>query len=468
MTTSSSPSAPAGSSVRRAPSRRRMFSVELLRLLAIGGIAVFHAFLPTYGQIVALGPQAAAMASRSGALIPALAVLASTRPLVWAVAVLELLGAWGNHVFFMISGFFLVPKAAERSREPHYWAGQLRSTAHRILKVVAAVVFYAVIFMAVNRWIMPVSDAGTMWWVTYNLEFIWLYMFFIALAPVIGWVAGRCRKRWQAGLVGIALVELYVLNAYVALGARGDFGQLSAMNWRKQIGAVSYLASFIIAGVLGSVIRRSRRNVAAGEVSGKTSKREPAWLTRRFWLAVIVGVAVLAMVLSAVFVARDDYGLLSALSFKSTSVISFLLALSSLMIAVCGGRVRKGTNDEGVSLPRNGNVRSAAEMQTAGSAAAPPAGKTKAALEALASGILGFYIAQALGYSIMEIVQTYFTAIPLKHVAAAALAGSVLHSAFWEVAWFLTAIVVALALVVIICLFDRFVRQPLLRLVNLA
>lgn len=437
--TSSNVSVVAPASASAVSARRRMFSVELLRLLAICGIAVFHAFLPTFEQMVALGSQVALLQNGAGAPISDIALLATSRPLVGVLAFLQLLGSWGNHVFFMISGFFLIPSAAERSRKSRFWSGQVRSTAWRVAKVVAAVAFYALIFVAVNRWLMPVADAGTVWWVTYNIEFVWLYVFFIALAPLIGWVVARCGKRWQAWLAGGVLLALYMLNVYVALTARGDFVQLTAMNWRKQIGAVSYLGSFILAGVLGTVIRRASRREGR-EKFGWSSVGRCVWMTRGFWLCVIGCVAALAMLLAAVFAVRGDYGLLSALSFKSTSPISFVLAVAALMASVC---------------PRSGRNR-----ETDGRAAA--------FIEMLASGILGYYITQALGYSIMGVIQTRLAAPALTHASAAALAGSMLECAGWQLAWCLSAIFAALALVVIICLLDRLIRQPLLRQVKLA
>jgi peptidoglycan/LPS O-acetylase OafA/YrhL len=441
--TSSSVSVASPVSASAAPVCRRMFSVELLRLLAICGIAVFHAFLPTFEQIVALGPQASVLQGGAGAPVSDVALLAASRPLVWALALLQLLGSWGNHVFFMISGFFLIPSAAERSCGPCFWSGQVRSTAWRVVKVVAAVAFYALIFVAVNRWIMPVADAGSVWWVTYNIEFVWLYMFFIALAPLIGWVAARCGKRWQAWLAGGVLLVLYAFNVYVALTSRGDFGQLTAASWRKQIGAVSYFASFILAGVLGIVIRRARRSEEAEKSCGSPAKRA-VWMSRGFWLSVIGCVVALAMLIAAVFAMRGDYVLLSALSFKSTSPISFVLAVAALMVAVCPRGVRN----------REAGTRFV--------------GKGKALIETLASGILGYYIAQALGYGVMRVIQTRLTASALSHASAAALAGSTLECAGWQLAWCLCAIVAALALVVIICLLDRLIRQPLLRQIKLA
>lgn len=439
--TSSSVSVAAPASA--APARRRMFSVELLRLLAICGIAVFHAFLPIFEQMVVLGPQASVLQGGAGAPVSDVAVLAASRPLVWVLALLQLLGSWGNHVFFMISGFFLIPSAAERSREPHFWSAQVRSTAWRVVKVVAAVAFYVLIFVAVNRWLMPVEDIGSVWWVTYNIEFVWLYMFFIALAPLIGWVVARCGKRWQAWLAGGVLLVLYALNVYVALTARGDFGQLTAASWRKQIGAVSYFVSFVLAGVLGIMIRRAHRGERAEKSDGSPVERY-VWMLRGFWLSIIGCVAALAMLLAAVFTMRRDYGLLSALSFKSTSPISFVLAVAALMVAVCSRGVR---NHE------------------AGTRAAK---KGKALIEMLTSGILGYYIAQALGYGVMRVIQNRLTAPSLSRASAAALAGSALECAGWQLAWCLSAIFAALALVVIICLIDRLIRQPLLRQVKLA
>ncbi|MGK4256116.1 hypothetical protein [Bifidobacterium pullorum] len=57
-------------------------------------------------------------------------------PAVLAVlGVIALMGAWGNHVFFMISGFYLIPSLARRSTQAGYWLDALRGTVRRVLVI---------------------------------------------------------------------------------------------------------------------------------------------------------------------------------------------------------------------------------------------------------------------------------------------------------------------------------------------
>ena len=90
--------------------RPRNLSIEALRLVAIAGIAIFHTFQPWF---------AAATDGTWQAGAPALA----------ALGCVSLLGAYGNNVFFLISGMFLVPRAADASSERGYWRDQAARSA---------------------------------------------------------------------------------------------------------------------------------------------------------------------------------------------------------------------------------------------------------------------------------------------------------------------------------------------------
>ena len=103
--------------------KQRNPRVEALRLVAIVGIAIFHTFQPWF--------EAATDGSWA----------ASPLTLV-AVGLISLLGAYGNHVFFLISGFFLVPRAAARSGEPGYWREQARAAARRSVAILLTVALY--------------------------------------------------------------------------------------------------------------------------------------------------------------------------------------------------------------------------------------------------------------------------------------------------------------------------------------
>lgn len=74
----------------------RNTSIEALRLVAVAGIAIFHTFQWTF-QAVCTG-------------LPEYAPLA-VFPYSGALGFINLLGCWANEVFFMISGYFLIPSA---------------------------------------------------------------------------------------------------------------------------------------------------------------------------------------------------------------------------------------------------------------------------------------------------------------------------------------------------------------------
>ena len=73
-----------------------MMSIEVLRLLAIVCIAVFHAFLQQYVQAIWMGPH------HPVSVAEPVSALASSRGAMWIVAMIMYCGAWGNHIFFMI------------------------------------------------------------------------------------------------------------------------------------------------------------------------------------------------------------------------------------------------------------------------------------------------------------------------------------------------------------------------------
>ncbi|WEV67133.1 acyltransferase family protein [Bifidobacterium sp. ESL0769] len=439
-----------GRPIRR---RSRIFAVELLRLLAIVGIAVFHTFLLTFEQIAVAGPHALSAAIQSGTSPTFIAIVSSTPLAVWLISMLMFLGAWGNHIFFMISAFFLVPRLAERSHRKGFARDEWKPSVLRIAKVLAAVAFYVVILVVVNRWVVPIQAVGGLREVVLSLEFVWLYVLFVLLAPFIAWCIERCRKKWCVALWMIVLVVVYGLNAYIAVSGRNFFNSLSVLDWRKQMSAVTYFASYICAGALGCAWKRRY-----GERNSSARNDLPLWLTRRFWAAALIAlVAVVGCVV--VFAAfGGHYGFLTVLSFKSTSAISFLLAVCSLMCAACpGAQVRKP--DEGMPSRDGSAKRTFWEGALA---------FCRRAVEALASGILGFYIVQALTYYAWIAVQNHFAAPVISHIVSAFAAGGMSACAGWLIDWFLVELVFSLAFVLVVCLVDRFVRQPLLRLIKLA
>lgn len=74
----------------------RNTSIEALRLIAVAGIAIFHTFQWTFQAVCAGLPEYAPLA---------------VFPYSGALGFINLLGCWANEVFFMISGYFLIPSA---------------------------------------------------------------------------------------------------------------------------------------------------------------------------------------------------------------------------------------------------------------------------------------------------------------------------------------------------------------------
>ena len=118
--------------------RARNLRIEALRLVAIAGIAIFHTFQPWF---------AAATDGTWQAAPPTLA----------ALGLVSLLGALGNHVFFLVSGYFLVPRAARAAGEPGYWGAQARALGRRALLIGVSVALYATLALAVSAWVVPLD-----------------------------------------------------------------------------------------------------------------------------------------------------------------------------------------------------------------------------------------------------------------------------------------------------------------------
>ncbi len=397
----------------------RLFAVEMLRILAIIGIAVFHTFLPAFEGMMGRG----ALPMEAG--VPISAVTGSLWA-AWLVATLKFVGAWGNHVFFMISGYFLIPRMMRSSWDGGYWRSQTRATSRRVMSVLVTVAFYTLIMLVFDRFVTPVTSAGWMQWFALGLEFIWVYVLLVAFAPVLAWLLARA-ARWNrkvlACFTALVVLLVYALNAYVGFFC-SSHGSFALLDWRKWMGAVSYGVSFALAGLIGCAVREagSRADV---------STRVSWWMRRDTW-ALVMLVAFAALGASVAWaVSRGDYALLYQMSFKSTSVFSFVLAVGSLMFAVCG--------------------RPTVES------------KVSRFVQKLASGILGFYVVQSLAGDAWKPASERAMAPFLTNAAAAS---PIAHFG-WILAWLAVGIAFSVAFVVVVCVCDRLVRQPLLRAMKL-
>ena len=408
--------------------KTRVFAVEMLRLLAIVGIAVFHTLLPAFENVLGYGPWP------TDPNVPISAVTGSLWA-VWLVMLIKFVGAWGNHIFFMISGYFLIPRMMRASHEPGYARSQTMATVRRVAHVLATVAFYVLVMLAIDRFVTPVASVGWKEWLLAGLEFIWVYVLVVAIAPLAASLLAGV-ARWNGGtlpMLGLTTVVIvYALNTYVAFTSTGSFALL---DWRKWMGALSYAVSFLLAGLFGYAIRGAR-----GEV-GVSRHVMPFWTRRSMWIVLL---AACCAVLSAVVlcaVARGDYELMYRLSFKSTSAFSFVLAVCSLMVAVTG-RQRPLEHD-----PRRHGRRLHTSVQ------------------ALASSILGFYVVQSLAGDVWKPLCERAMAPALVN---AAMASEQFCRTGWLMVWFAIGVAFSVGFVMVVCVCDRFVRQPLLRALKLS
>lgn len=352
--------------------------IEVLRLIAIAGIAVFHTF-----QV----PFAAATGGSWAPGAPALLVLGCV----------SLLGAYGNHVFFLISGYFLVPRAAGHAHDDAYWRDQALATVRRAVPILVTVALYAIVALAVDAWVLPIESVGIdrFGWIVSGLQFIWVYLAVVVATPVIGWVWAHVSRPRAA--VAVVVVAVFAVNAYIAFVSPGG-DERGLLEWRKLMSAASYLVAFLVGGALA---QRS--------------------LPRPGALLALTGV--LALAAEAAAALTGSLALLDALSFKSTSLLSFVLAVCSL--AVAAGRPAGGAHPRAARLACK-----------------------------LTPSILGFYVAQSM------FSQVWLPAAEGLMSAAGASAG---------VAGSLgTGFAASMALLFAVLVADRLVRVPILRALRLA
>lgn len=444
----------AQSSARPRPARgMRNMRVEMLRVAAIVGIAVFHTFQPWFTVVASTTP--------IDQLPEGLQPVAANPAAMWILGMTALLGACGNHIFYMISGFYLIPSAAGRSLRADsaedvngmgsangengacdaenrrtatgYWRGQCAATARRAAIIILSVLFYVIVCAVINM-VVPVPRFGAIGWWGMGLEFVWLYLVFVAVSPFAGWAFARMDARLLRAFAAVALTVVFALNAYIAFVA--PEGGRGLTDWRKLMSAVTYLASFLFAGILGMRVRAAART--------RDEARRGATMSPRFWRRALVAVIIVTAILEAVFAGTLVRGLLMAMSFKSTSLASFLAAWFALMTAASGDGTT-AARTAGATGPRGGT-------RGDGPAACP---RIVRFAGTVASGILGFYIAQSLLNGLWHDECTAFmTSIAMHggwHVAAAIAFG----------------IVFSMLFVLVVTMVDRFTRQPLLRAMRL-
>ncbi|MEE1324316.1 MAG: hypothetical protein U0K19_01715, partial [Bifidobacteriaceae bacterium] len=236
-----------GERLRRTTERRaRQWHVEALRLVAIGGIAVFHTFVPWFDKMA------------YGAPFPTDCRGLSTS--FWGLFLLgciNLLGTMGNAIFFMISGYFLLPSMARDSHRPGYVARQGLKAARRATVIITTIALYGVLTVSLVALLhIPGPDFHTTRWLVMDLEFVWLYLLFVIVAPLVA----LAQDRWSVWpfVLTVVFIVVFALNGYVAFFSQGGINH-ALDGWRKWLSAATYFVGFCVAGLMNQhrvILRR--------------------------------------------------------------------------------------------------------------------------------------------------------------------------------------------------------------------
>lgn len=283
-----------------APKATRNTSIEALRLFAVVGIAIFHTFQWTF-QAVCTG-------------VPEYASLAAF-PYSGTLGFINLLGCWANEVFFMISGYFLIPSAVRALQNGSSVRDLASKSLSRLKKIVFPTLFYCAVCLFVSMYIYPLPEISLheIGWLTLGIEFIWVYAASVLLVPVIVLARRQIGSKRVPFVVALLVLATFGINCYIAATANEAAG---IVLWRKLMSAVTYLVAFIAAGEMRFVL----------ECHDKASDAQKTKIA-------LIGLTAATIALELLLSASNQYGTLWMLSYKSTSVISFILAAASVAAA---------------------------------------------------------------------------------------------------------------------------------------
>ena len=309
----------------------RNTSIEALRLVAVVGIAIFHTFQWTFQAVCTGAPEYAPLAAF---------------PYSGALGFINLLGCWANEVFFMISGYFLIPSAVRALQNGSSARNLTRKSLARLKKIVLPTLFYCAACLFVSMYVYPLPEISLhgIGWLTLGIEFIWVYAASVLLVPVIVLARRQIGSKRAPFVVAVLVLATFGINCCIAATANEATG---IVLWRKLMSAVTYLIAFIAAGEIRFALERY------GNASGAQKSK-----------IVFIGLTAATVALELLLSANSQYDALWTLSYKSTSVISFILAAASVTAAA-------------LHRPRH---------------EATAAGKT---IVSLAAGTLGFYAVQS-------------------------------------------------------------------------
>lgn len=283
-----------------APKATRNTSIEALRLFAVVGIAIFHTFQWTF-QAVCTG-------------VPEYASLAAF-PYSGTLGFINLLGCWANEVFFMISEYFLIPSAVRALQNGSSVRDLASKSLSRLKKIVFPTLFYCAVCLFVSMYIYPLPEISLheIGWLTLDIEFIWVYAASVLLVPVIVLARRQIGSKRVPFVVALLVLATFGINCYIAATANEAAG---IVLWRKLMSAVTYLVAFIAAGEMRFVL----------ECHDKASDAQKSKIA-------LIGLTAATIALELLLSASNQYGTLWMLSYKSTSVISFILAAASVAAA---------------------------------------------------------------------------------------------------------------------------------------
>ncbi|MBO6020930.1 MAG: acyltransferase family protein [Aeriscardovia sp.] len=311
--------------------KARNLNIELLRCVAIFSIAIFHTFVPYFNALA------------YGALTSGISTgMKNSFIALWGMGLINFLGSMGNFIFYMISGFFLIPHAIKEIGRG-FWMGQLRSVGRRCIVIVGSVIVFA-IFTIFLHFVcrMPSAKLNGMRWLGSDLEFIWLYLIFCVLSPFAALLQNKWKKGWPL-FIGIILVLTFLCNAFIAFFSQGGVNH-ALDGWRKLMSAATYFWGFCLAGL-------------AGEKEWSQNRKR----NREIFLICLFS----ALITTFICALAQSWKMAGELSFKSTSLISFGAAFSLLLLSAA----REKKNSEF---------------------------KFARAITFFANGILGFYIFQSM------------------------------------------------------------------------
>lgn len=319
------------------PKAARNISIEALRLVAVAGIAIFHTFQWTFQAVCAGMPEYAPLVAF---------------PYSGVLGFINLLGCCANEVFFMISGYFLIASAARGWNDGASWKSQTQRTVKRLGKVILPTVFYCLVALVWSTVISPIPDVSlhTHYWYSLGLEFIWVYAATVCMAPLFGLAKDRLPKRGYTAAVIIVGILIFIINGHLAAQSLVNGGEFSWL--QKIMSAITYVVAFLMGGLLR-------------DYTESTSQLKARAVAKCSLTAVFI----IAIGLEATLSVTGNLAAMAVLSYKSTSIVSFALAATSLLFAA--------TRDSKSRITRTAN-----------------------AIVTLSAATLGFYVMQSLTSSL--------------------------------------------------------------------